>query len=72
MSGHDTHLAPLTDNTRAVTANHPTLALTLQSVHDPDLISLRDSLRDGDDQLDLVLDSFDDGIGGACWRDVDD
>lgn len=72
MSRHDTHLAPFSNDTRAVSTNHPTFALALQGVKHPDLIPLRNTLGDGDDQLDLILDSLNDGVGGTCRRDVND
>jgi hypothetical protein len=72
MARHDTHLAPLADDTGAVPANHPTYALALQGVHDPDLIPLRDALGDGHDQLDLGLNGLNNGVGGTCGRHVDD
>lgn len=72
VSRHDPHLAPLTDDTRAVPANHPALALAFQRVHDPDLVPLRNTLGDGDDELDLVLNGLDDGVRCTGWRDVND
>jgi len=52
--------------------NHPRLALALQSIHDLDLVELRDSLGDGDDESDLSLDGFEDSIRGSGRRNVDD
>lgn len=72
MAGHNTHLTAFADDPRTVTTNHSALALTLQSVHNPDLVSLRDTLSDGDDELNLVLDGFDDSIGGEGRGNVDD
>lgn len=73
MSGHDTHLATSrVDDTRAVRSNHPRLALALQSIHDLDLIELRDSLGDGDDESDLSLNGLEDSISGSGRRNVDD
>jgi hypothetical protein len=72
MSGHDTHLAPLTDNTGAVPADHPTLALALERIEHLDLVPLRNPFGDSHDEGDLVLDGLDDGVGGARGGDVDD
>ena len=72
MSRHNTHLAPLTNNPRAITSNHARLALALQGIHDADLIPLGNTLSDGNDELDFLLDSLNDGVGGPGGRDVDD
>ncbi len=72
MSRHDPHLTSLTYNPRTIPTYHPTLTLTSQRLLNHDLISLRDSFGDGDDQGDLVGDGFEDGGGGEGWRDVDD
>jgi len=72
VSRHDAHLAPLADDPRTVAANHPTLALALERIHHPDLVPLRDPLRDGHNELDLRLDSLNDGVRGTCGRHVDD
>lgn len=72
MAGHNTHLTAFADNPGTVTTNHPALALALQSVHNLDLVSLRDTFGDGDDELNLVLDGFNDGIGGEGRRNVND
>lgn len=72
MSGHDAHLAGLGNDTGAVSTDHSRLVLRLQSVVNPDLISLGDTLGDGDNQLDLVLDRLDDRIGGSRGGNVDD
>lgn len=72
MPRHDPHLTPLTNDPRTVPSNHPRLALTFQRIHDLDLVALRNTLGDGDDQLDLVLDGFDDSVGCERWGDVDD
>jgi hypothetical protein len=72
VSRHDTHLASIPDNTRTVTTDHPTSALALQRVHDPDLIALRDTLGDGHDELDLILNGLDNGVGSEGRGNVDD
>lgn len=72
VTWHDTHFTSLGNDTRAVSADHPRLVLRFQSVVHPDLIPLRNTLGDSDNEFDLILDSFDDSIGGTCWRDVDD
>jgi hypothetical protein len=72
MSRHDTHLAPLADNTGTVPANHPALALALERVEHLDLVPLRDPLGDRHDEGDLILDGLDDGVGGARGGNVDD
>jgi hypothetical protein len=72
MSRHDTHLASIPNNTRTITSNHPTLALTLQGIHDPNLVSLGDTLCDRDNELDFIFDSFDNSVGGSCGGNVDD
>ena len=72
MPRHDPHFASLTDDPRTVPTNHPTLALGFQSIHDFDLIPLRYALGDGHNELDLILDSFNDGVGCEGRRDVDD
>lgn len=72
MAWHNTHLTAFADNPWTVTTNHPALALALQNVHNLDLISLRDTLGDGDDEFNLVLDGFNDSIGGEGRGNVDD
>ena len=69
---HDTHLAPLRDDTGAVTANHARLALALERIHHPDLVPLGDTLGNSDNELDLLLDGLDDGVGSTCGGHVDD
>lgn len=62
MPRHDPHLTTLTDNSRTIPPNHPRFTLTLERIHHTDLVSLRDPLGDGDDELDLILYRFDDCV----------
>jgi hypothetical protein len=72
MSRHDTHLASISDNTRTISTNHPTLTLTLESIHDPNLIPLGNTFGNGNNQFDLIFNSFNNCVGGSCGWDVDD
>ena len=55
------------NDTRAVGADEPALALPLQRVLHPNHVLLRDALRDADDQRHLRLHRFHDG-GRRAWR----
>lgn len=72
LSGHDTELAGLGENSGAVASNHARLALRAKGVVDLELVTLGDTLSDSDNEGDLVLDSLKDGIGGARRGNVDD
>jgi hypothetical protein len=72
VSWHDTHFAALANDTWAVSANHSRGALRLESVEHSDLVTLGDTLGDGDDELNLILDSLDDCVRGERGWDVDD
>lgn len=73
VSGHDTDFASLwVDDTWAVGSHKTRLALALEGVGDPDLVGLRDSFCDGDDQGHLSLDGLDDGISSKRRWDIDD
>lgn len=72
MTGHDTHLTTLGDNTRTVTADHSGLGLGSKRLLDHELVPLGNTLGNGHNQGDFGLDGFQDGTGGAGGRDVDD
>jgi hypothetical protein len=71
MSRHNTHLTSISNNTRTVSTNHPTLTLTLQSIHNPNLIPLGNSLGNSNNQFNFIFNSFDNCVGGSCGWDVD-
>ena len=72
MSGHNSHLTLLRNHTGTVSTDHPSLALTPQSVVDHQLVSLGDTLGDGHNQGDLGFDGLEDGTGSKGGRHVDD
>jgi hypothetical protein len=72
VPGHDTHLAGLRNNTGAVSSNHSRLVLRLERIVHSNLIPLGDPLGDGYNELDLVFDGLDDGVGSARRRNIDD
>lgn len=72
MSGHDTHFAGFRNDTGTVSTNHSRFALRFQGVIHSDLVPLRDTFGDGDNQLDLVLDGFNDSIGSSRRWNVND
>ena len=72
MPGHDSHLALFGDHPRTVAADHPGLALAPERVVDHQLVPLRDTLGDGNDQGDLGFDGLENGTGGKGRRHVDD
>lgn len=72
MTGHDTHLATLGNDTRAVTADHSGLGLGSKRLLNHELVPLGNTLGDGDNQGDLSFNGFQDGPRGTGGRDVDD
>lgn len=72
MSGHDTHLTTLGNDTGAVTADHSGFGLGSKRLLDHELVPLGNTLGNGHDQGNFSLDGFQDCAGGAGGRDVDD
>lgn len=60
------------DDSGAVGADQARFVLSQQAVLDLHHVVLRDALSDGDDQRHFGVESFENGLGGAGWRNVDD
>ena len=72
VAGHDAHLGLTRGNhTRAVWANQTCFCLRHQNPFHLHHIEHRNSLGDGDDQLDPCANGFENGIGGEGRRHVD-
>jgi hypothetical protein len=65
VSWHNAHLTPEgVDDTRAVGPNHAGLGLGCKGLSNLDLIRLRNTLSDADDEANLVLNGLENGISG--------
>jgi hypothetical protein len=65
VSGHDAHLtAERVDHTWAVRAHEARPGLRSESLRDLDLVRLRDTLRDANNEADFILDGLKNGVGG--------
>lgn len=59
------------DDAWAVGSNQTRFGLSLECIHNPNLVLLWDALGDGDNERYFVFDSVDNGVRTRRWRHVE-
>lgn len=72
MARHNSHFGLASDDTRAISTDHPRLGLRTKRLLNHDLITLRDTLGDGHDERDLGFDRLEDGRSATGRWNVND